>query len=176
MKTKMLLKTKILSLLLLIVGCIGCTSEDKSIDPTILPEVTTTGKQTFGCLIDGWVYSGGRYYPANVFESRTGPSIYFVYYTYFDKMEVYARVGSEKVIRFTIVSPKAGQKCTYTEASFDVNYHVQELPDGEVTITRFDEEKHIISGLFEGGQVTKGRFDVTFEVNSYIPQEAQEEI
>ncbi len=171
------MKTKIISILFMVIGCISCTSEDKSVDSTVLPEATTTGKHTFGCLIDGWVYSGGRYYPANIFESRTGPSILFSYYEYSDEMNVYVRVGAEKVINFTIRSPKDGQKCTYTDASFKAYYdsevynNKQELPDGEVTITRFDKDKRIISGLFEGGRMTHGRFDVKFEVNSYIPKE-----
>ena len=36
-------------------------TENESIDITVLPSATTTGANTFGCLMDGWVYVGGRY-------------------------------------------------------------------------------------------------------------------
>ena len=33
--------------------CIAC-EENKSVDPTLMPEATATGANTFGCLVDGW--------------------------------------------------------------------------------------------------------------------------
>ena len=36
-------------------------TEDESIDITVLPSATTTGANTFGCLMDGWIY--GRAIP-----------------------------------------------------------------------------------------------------------------
>lgn len=35
--------------------------ENESVDPTVMPEATTTGANTFGCLVDGWVYTSGRW-------------------------------------------------------------------------------------------------------------------
>ena len=40
--------------------CVAC-EENKSVDPTLMPETTTTGENTLGCLIDGWVYVSGRW-------------------------------------------------------------------------------------------------------------------
>ena len=40
--------------------CIAC-EENESVDPTLMPEATTTGANTFGCLVDGWVYVSGRW-------------------------------------------------------------------------------------------------------------------
>ncbi len=146
--------------LLLALCCFACSSEDKTIDPTVLPESTTTGQNTFGCLIDGWVYAGGRYYPANIFESRTGDSVEF---TYSDKdKKVFARiqVGKDEVFSFTIEPPIVqGQKTTFTEAVLKNWGHETKPVEGEVTITRFDLDEMIICGTFQGGRITNGRFD-----------------
>ncbi len=51
----------------------------------------------------------------------------------------------------------------YTDAVFkDGNKQEERLEDGIVNITRFDLKNRIISGTFEGGRVTEGRFDLTF--------------
>lgn len=51
----------------------------------------------------------------------------------------------------------------YTDAVFkDGNKQEERLEDGIVNITRFDLNNRIISGTFEGGRVTEGRFDLTF--------------
>lgn len=44
----------------LLLFCVAC-EENESVDPTIMPEATTTGANTFGCLVDGWVYTSGRW-------------------------------------------------------------------------------------------------------------------
>lgn len=51
---------KYILILFSIISFWSCT-EDESIDITVLPSVTTTGANTFGCLMDGWIYVGGRY-------------------------------------------------------------------------------------------------------------------
>ena len=35
----------------LLLFCVAC-EENESVDPTIMPEATTTGANTFGCLVD----------------------------------------------------------------------------------------------------------------------------
>lgn len=51
---------KYILILFSIISFWSCT-EDESIDITVLPSATTTGANTFGCLMDGWIYVGGRY-------------------------------------------------------------------------------------------------------------------
>jgi hypothetical protein len=137
--------------LLLIAGC----TEDEWIDPTVLPAETTTGAHTFGCLIDGWVYVGGRY-----FDPFSGiPSIEFSYYPEEDKVSVSVRIKPDTVIYFTINHPVEGLESPYTEARLNN----EPLPDGIVQITRFDQNALILSGRFSGGRITHGRFDVKFE-------------
>ena len=51
----------LITIVLTIALCCSCNREDFSADPTIMPPATQTGANTFGCLIDGWVYTGQRY-------------------------------------------------------------------------------------------------------------------
>ena len=46
----------LITIVLTIALCCSCDREDFSADPTIMPPATQTGANTFGCLIDGWVY------------------------------------------------------------------------------------------------------------------------
>ena len=51
---------KYILILFSIVSLWSCT-EDNTVDITVMPPATTTGANTFGCLVDGWIYVGGRY-------------------------------------------------------------------------------------------------------------------
>ena len=53
----------LITIVLTIALCCACDGEDFSADPTLMPPATQTGANTFGCLIDGWVYTGQRYGP-----------------------------------------------------------------------------------------------------------------
>nr|WP_320058610.1 hypothetical protein [uncultured Bacteroides sp.] len=127
--------------------CMAC-EEDRSVDPTIMPQATTTGENTFGCLMDGWVYVSGRWgTPVTTYSKQEGD-------TY--NMTISAEVDLKSYITFTILNPKQGQIVDYTDASFDT----QSLEDGKVRITRMSNG--IISGTFEGTRMTKGRFDLKY--------------
>lgn len=53
----------LITIVLTIALCCACDGEDFSADPTLMPPATQTGANTFGCLIDGWIYTGQRYGP-----------------------------------------------------------------------------------------------------------------
>ena len=127
--------------------CIAC-EEDKSVDPTIMPQDTTTGENTFGCLNDGWVYVSGRWGTPTTNYYKQDNNTY--------KMEISAEVDLKSYIKFTILNPEQGKTVDYTEAYFDT----QSLEDGKVHITRMSNG--IISGTFEGTRITKGRFDLKY--------------
>lgn len=136
----------ILSIFLLLF-CIAC-EENKSVDPTIMPEATTTGANTFGCLLDGWVYVGGRWdMPAAEYAQLPDSS----------SMTISAKVGFDSYLRFTIANPKQGETLPYTNVVFDN----QTIEDGKVHITRMSDG--IFSGTFEGERLTKGRFDLKYK-------------
>lgn len=167
---------KKLFFLLTILCCSGCgEEEDETVDITVMPAATTIGANTFGCLIDGWIYVGGRYsYTGSNgwLDYEKAPSIAFVYNKTSAKIEAAVQVKRDVFIRFTIASPQEGEKATFTNTRFDR----EKLKDGKVTISRFDQEKQIISGTFEGGRIEQGRFDVRYQEveRPEFPEEPEE--
>ena len=141
---------KKLLFLFLLVLCCAC-EEDKSVDPTLMPEATTTGQNTLGCLIDGWVHTSGRFGKPDVS-------------TYDEDGNHYVTIGADagvcSSLHFTLVNPRQGAVCTYINASFDG----VKLEDGKAYITRMNGT--IISGTFSGGSVTEGRFDIRYSEES----------
>jgi hypothetical protein len=160
---------------LLAIFLVSCYTEDKTVDPTVMPEETTIGANTFACLVDGWLYVGGRYF-------LRSQSIIFRYDEALNTIEVSVKVkdvGKDyDYLAFTINNPDAPlakeiTKCTFTNARwFDGRYTNSniELGNGTVEITRFDKKTKIISGrLYSDGKgpITHGQFDVTyFDVQS----------
>ena len=120
-------------------------TEDESIDITVLPSATTTGANTFGCLMDGWMYVW-------TYDS-------FYYYTEEDKLSVSVSVKPGINLSFTILSPQEGKESTIT----DIEFGREELEDGTAFISRFDTEMKIISVTFGNGKrLTNGRFDIHY--------------
>jgi hypothetical protein len=146
---------KIIFMILSVICWVGCT--DTSVDTTVMPPVTATGANTFGCLIDGWVYVGGRYNVKNSSQSWTLNSFY--YNSEEDKFSVHVSVKEDVSIRFTIPSPKEGKESAIT----DIYFGSEELEDGTIFISRLDTDAGIISGTFENNQrLTKGRLDIHY--------------
>ena len=100
---------KKLLFLFLLVCCCAC-DEDKTVDPTLMPEATTTGANTLGCLIDGWVYASGRYGTPSVRFSDDEENHY---------VEIDAAVGVFSSLHLVLVNPRQGTTCTYTDAVLD---------------------------------------------------------
>ncbi len=138
--------------ILIAIFCLSACEEDESRDITVMPPVTEEGADTFGCLVDGWLYVGGRYQPMAFKES-------FVYNTAQDKLSARVWVKNDKTIDFTILSPQKGKECVLT----DITFGEEELENGTAFISRFDPSAHIISGTFENkGRLTHGRFDIHY--------------
>ncbi len=79
-------------------------TEDESIDITVLPSVTTTGANTFGCLMDGWIYVGGRY--LNWGHSYVWTYDSFHYYPEEDKLSVSVSVNPVSIYTSLFYRPK----------------------------------------------------------------------
>lgn len=125
--------------------CIAC-EENRSVDPTIMPEKTTVGANTFGCLVDGWLYASGRW------GNPTAEYVKMVS----NNMTVSAQVGFDSFVRFTIPEPQEGE----TYSSVNIEFDGQTFEDGEVHILRMSDG--IFSGTFNGKRVTEGRFDLKY--------------
>ena len=147
---------KYILILFSIISFWSCT-EDESIDITVLPSVTTTGANTFGCLMDGWIYVGGRY--LNWGHSYVWTYDSFHYYPEEDKLAVNVSVKRDINIHFIILSPPEGKEATLT----DIRFRGEELEDGTAFISHFDPELNIISATFGNGKrLTNGRFDIHY--------------
>lgn len=143
--------------ILLLILCLSGCMEDETVDITVMPVVTATGEDTFGCLVDGWLYVGGRY--KEWFEEEL-KSIRYKYDAEKNEIDAEVSVKADLEISFTILSPQAEKECTIT----NIRFGQEELEDGTVRISRFDRYKKIVSGTFSnGGRLTHGRFDVHFK-------------
>ena len=156
--TKKSTMKKYILILFSIISLWSCKeTEDESIDITVLPSATTTGANTFGCLMDGWIYVGGRY--LNWGHSYVWTYDSFHYYTEEDKLSVSVSVKPGINLSFTILSPQEGKESTIT----DIEFGREELEDGTAFISRFDTEMKIISVTFGNGKrLTNGRFDIHY--------------
>lgn len=125
--------------------CIAC-KENKSVDPTIMPEKTTVGANTFGCLVDGWLYVSGRW------GEPTAEYVKMVS----NNMTVSAQVGFDSFLRFTVPEPKEGE----TYSSVNIQFRNLDFEDGEVHILRMSDG--VFSGTFESKRVKNGRFDLVY--------------
>jgi len=153
---------------LLVSSLVAC-NEDKMIDVTVMPEETATGANTFGCVVDGWLYVGGRY-SDRYWNINAQESIFFKYNATENKMAVEVKVKDRNepyaYIAFTINNPVDKQECTFTDAKWvdklSEDKTGKPLGDGKVEITRFDKSAKIISGRFSGTQIKHGQFDVEY--------------
>ena len=154
---------KKLSLIYLLVIFFGSCTINKHLDPTLLPAITNTGANTFGCLVDNWVVVGGRYYDIGFYGD--GGSINFYYYELSNYIDVRVKIDEEPNRYFefrinnVIKDAPLPQKCTFENArisgiSLDVS--------GDVTVTYLNDSAQIISGTFFGTRITEGRFDVNY--------------
>ena len=147
-------------------------NEDKTVDVTVMPEETTAGANTFGCVVDGWLYVGGRFSDEyhNLVADRF-PSINFRYNAGANNMDVVVKVEESGYIAFTIndlYTPVASSqlRCTYSNARFlqdRKSTEGKDLGSGTVELTRFDKAEGIVSGRFWGSKITHGQFDVKYK-------------
>lgn len=149
-------------LLLITLLCLTACEEDESRDITVMPPATEKGADTFGCLVDGWLYVGGRYQPLGFPDVLS--SIEFIHHTEANKISASVWVKRDQNITFSILSPEKGKECALTNITFGE----EKLEDGTVFISRYDPSSHIISGTFtNGGRLTHGRFDVHYSERNY---------
>lgn len=160
---------KYLLILFSIISFCSCGSEDETIDISILPDATSIGANTFGCLVDGWVYVGGRYRGWDYSDPWTHDS--FIYNENYiiditsektetiDLLDVSVSVKPAISVSFKILHPQEGKESTITS----VKFQGEDLEEGTAFITRFDTKRKIISGTFgNGSRMINGRFDVHY--------------
>ncbi|WP_299551899.1 hypothetical protein [Seonamhaeicola sp.] len=172
-------KTMHLLVILLVLSCCNKKDDDTPVNPIDqLPPATQTGENTFGCLLDGEAFLPGP-----------GPLTLDCVYQ-FVSGDYYFALKADKEINLNLVGVGLGtQKLQIEEGK---TYELEELHDGnavgryafeiftnytstshsgEMSITKLDMEKNIVSGTFwydiedqDGNvhQIREGRFDMTF--------------
>jgi hypothetical protein len=152
-----------------------------TVDTSVMPPVTETGAHTFGCLVSGWVYVGGRYYDnggVGIYNDLN--SIVFTYRSSSNTVDVRVKVEGEqdyptnKYLKFTInnvdIAKPAPQECNFSNARFSISREdngsdIALDNTGTVRITKItntSDTVKIMSGVFYGTKITEGRFDVRY--------------
>lgn len=129
----------------------ACDDEDKSIDPTLLPEITATGENVLGCVIDSWIYNSARWgvptvHSYTIETEETAESC----------IKVEAYLGQSTHLSFVLVNPIEGKECDCRNILLDN----EELRSGKASIIRMDG--HVVSGTFENDRIQYGRFDLSY--------------
>jgi len=179
MKTKLIF---LLSFLAWMISFSSCKEEDFD----TMPPETRSGKNTFGCMINGELFVGG--YSASLFDPVVlGAS----YQTAYDKLYVTAK-GKIGRIYMEIDTPQENATKGFSSANYspydypshqisssesEVCIWFDATDDGICIITRFDTVKKIVSGRFEFigkctfsndstlfKQITQGRFDLKLDI------------
>lgn len=175
---------KIQIIALLILCCLlfsswSCKKEKVGIDG--LPAITQTGENTFGCLVNGELLIpkygkgfGGR----TILETTYGPSASL-------RLSAVDRSSKElpSVTLYSYVPLKSGLIIPLVDGTDNFhasgeyfidsnNFRTNNELKGELTISYFDEVKHIVSGRFwfdalnkngDKVEIREGRFDIKYD-------------
>jgi hypothetical protein len=168
-------------LLLFLASCEGCKTDEPKPKTELekLPPATQVGKNTFGCLVNGkaWVpatsIDAGATYQLGILSvsgAVYGPSQYL-------SMAVLEKYYGGFLTTTTYPLNKFPD--SFADAAFQISgnsgcqYEPQNCLSGQMTLTKIDKIKYIISGVFEFTtvtdgcdtlKITNGRFDL-----EYIP-------
>ena len=167
----------ILLLGLITIFCTGmmCECDDEPGEPQLPPE-TTTGENTFGCLVNGKVWrNGGVGFPNYSLAVQQLNDTSVIIQAYRDNDTSYSGfllfvVDYELgVKRFNLNSNKTF--ITYTNLSYKNNNECiyEKMNNGFIEFSRFDISQNIVSGIFQSNgyntncgniEITQGRFDL----------------
>jgi len=177
MKNKFLLLTWLLAVPLLWGGCdkpLFQPDKDDTDEPGELPPITTTGENTFGCLINGevWLPAGPDRYNRG-FDENTGQFAFGALRRPLNESieEIVGLTGKVEISsRFVI-----DYSCGFGSSSDDFfySYAIDTTATNKLIFLRLDIENNIASGTFEFTAineyppydtvyVTQGRFDFNY--------------
>jgi hypothetical protein len=169
----------------------SCKKHDDTVDPlSQLPPATTTGANTFGCLVNGqvfiphavanpgnnstqcnYIYTNGGYY-LTVAASNDNNSSYIVNVALNTNLLAISE-GQTLKLENRNVAGKACGLYGFVNASI-ITYQTTTIVSGQLHITKFDQTNQIISGTFNFNairtdilnsdtvHVTDGRFDMKY--------------
>ncbi len=159
----------------------SCTSCNEPIDTTVLPAETQSGKNTFGCYVDGKIFWGGSV------PSIVTPPLYAEYDKHSGILSIAAKGKIDNtfagIMTLRVLNPITDTTLAMESAIYDTSENndscvvYRTFNNGEIYITKLDTINEIISGRFsfigtclkgqENGtdstisvSVTEGRFDI----------------
>lgn len=135
----------------------SCTRyEDASVDPSILPEITSARKSVVACVIHQTIYRSDRVNQlrADVFKDNNQNDFIYVR---FPLDELHPETG----ISFRIVNPKEKE----TAELADFYLYGEQLTGVKVYIETMTNQ--YVKGTFEGGEVQYGRFLIYYKDNMF---------
>lgn len=158
---------KLLFLILMFFAFQGCV-EDKTVDITVMPPITNEGLNTFGCLVDGWLFVGGRFQPVSAFYDIKKNIFCLTAYANRERIDLTQHSP-------VLCNPVPISLAEYFSGS---GLSVKATNSGQIYFTSFNIMRGIASGTFrfdadyennyqsEYGEVriTEGRFDVSFKI------------
>jgi hypothetical protein len=177
MKNKFLLLTWLLALPLLWGGCdkpLFQPNKDNTEAPEELPPITTTGENTFGCLVNGevWLPAGPDRYNRG-FDEGTGQFAFGASRERPDESigETLGLTGKVDITSKLVTAYSCGFVSTSNDHFY--SYAMDTTTANELIFLRVDIENNIASGTFEFTavneyppydtvHVTQGRFDFNY--------------
>jgi len=183
MKTKHIIYALLFLIVLSVQRC-QCKKDDPIPAPvpqpipcdTCLPAITTSGKNTFGCRVNGivWLPLGGGFNPGQWVEYFDQHLIVHGYND--DKgqwinLDVYPIIDTGRYVFYTPILKV--QWADYLNAKTNIDYYADTIYKGYINVLRFDSVKGLMSGTFEFDvydkyhkhnndtiHITDGRFDL----------------
>jgi len=183
------MKTKLIFLLFSLSGIMNVSScKEDNFDK--MPPETQSGKNTFGCLIDGKLFVGGccapfgPVGPISVGYQKVSDKLFI---SVFGKISITSISNRATQVGMVINSPHQNTIQKLSIASYNPAdiisgcWNFTAVNDGMCTITKFDTINKIVSGRFEFvgicadnsffvvdstimKQITQGRFDLKFDI------------
>lgn len=174
MNSKYKYKIKYAVLLLIFFAGIFMSCEKSSTGTNkmpLLPDETQNGANTFGCIVNGivWLPSGNQEIPAASFDYSTPPTIVIRANNITRKQSFEISLQHDfSITSYILNDTLPGQIIKFSYGGTD--YLCDSVKSGNLTLTKFDAENRIISGVFYFDAVADtmrydirlGRFDLAY--------------
>jgi hypothetical protein len=166
-----------------------CPEGDKACELAKLPPLTTEGKGTFGCLVNGkaWLPESNTPVPKLRSTYHDEEQAYFLEAKYYDDNQR-STLLAFNIVQFSLIQHQyvlsVYRTDTISQGIYSVcwdndgcsrnSFFTNEIETGTFTVSYVDSAKQIISGTFDfvakasNGEtvcVTDGRFDMLFNVH-----------
>lgn len=141
---------------------------------TCLPDITTTGKNTFGCKVNGkiWLPETGWLNQGTRLEYSNKHLIIHAYnYTKREYIDLDVAPITDTIYCLFYDARLKTQWSRYVNENSSINYNSDTIMKGFLRVSRFDLLNGIVSGTFEfdtynskvdTAYITEGRFDLHF--------------